>query len=425
MTIWGSFNTSKTAMNAHSHQMDQIGTNIANMNTTAYKEVETHYHTVMSVHDQGEDLFSANPIDTRRVSVQGTILSSTNSYDLAINGQGFFVTNSNAAGTGDTYYTRDGNFGTRSSTLSVDTDGDGQNDQVSYLMTQSGDYLMGWAADGNGGYDATLSAITVNHNSILAAEATTEVILSGNIPNDNGSAAVYNSTINLIASNADGSEASSNNLVINWSKGAGDDNTWDLAISGDSNVASATISPATAVFNSDGTLDTTNGTDTYTITVSWNDGSEESTVTLDLSGMTQYASTEGFTVDSIESDGYLEGRMVKTTFDEFGVLSGYYDNNRTLDLYKLPLATFVAPDSLEAVSGNRFQATTGSGDVTLRSVDSRNSVGIFVPSSLENSNVVLEDQFSRMITTQKAYTMASTAFRTADEMLQEVRDMKR
>ena len=48
-----------------------------------------------------------------------------------------------------------------------------------------------------------------------------------------------------------------------------------------------------------------------------------------------------------------------------------------------------------------------------------------VASSVETSNVDLGDQFTRMIITQKAYSMNATVFKTADEMTQTARDMYR
>jgi flagellar hook protein FlgE len=425
MALWGSFTTTAMAMNTHSHRMGQISTNISNMNTTSYKAVETNYKTQMSNSWGGNDFFSAKPVDTRRVSVQGTISSTGNGYDMAINGRGFFVTNSQPDGSGDTLYTRDGIFGTRSATASVDTDNDGQNDQLSYLVSQTGNFVMGWAADGNGGFSSTLGAVQVNHNSIVPARATSTISLSGNVPNNNGVAATFNTTLPVIASNADGTASSNNNLVLNWSKTVADQNTWTLGLSGSSNLASATITPPTAAFTDEGRIDTSVNSGVYTLNLTWNDGSEPSTITLDMSKMTQFASTDGFTVGKMDSDGYLEGRLDHTSFNEFGVLSGYYSNGEVMQLYKLPLANFVAPDNLQALSGNDYRETSEAGAVSLESINSRNGIGIFVPGAVENSNVNLEDQFSRMIITQKAYTMASQAFRTNDEMLQEVRNLKR
>jgi flagellar hook protein FlgE len=424
MAIWGSLTTAAMAMNAHSHTMGQISTNIANMNTTSYKEIETNYKTQMSNSWGGEDFFSVKPVDTRRVSVQGAVATTGNAYDLAINGRGFFVTNSQPDGSGDAVYTRDGTFGALASTTSVDSDGDGNNDQIAYLTSHTGNYVMGWAADGAGGFSTALTAVQVNQNSVVPAKATSSITLSGNVANNNGFDATYNTALPVIATSADGTASSVNNLGLNWSKTIADQNSWTLSVSGSANVATVSITPATATFTEDGAFDTTANSGIYTVDITWSDGSQPSSVSLDMTGMTQYASTDGFTVGSIEADGYKEGRLNSTAFSELGVLSGYYSNGEVQQLYKLPLANFTAPDNLQAMSGNEYRESANSGSPTLESISGRGDIGIFVPGALESSNVNLEDQFSRMIVTQKAYSMASTAFRTNDEMLQEARNLK-
>ncbi|SIT00795.1 flagellar hook protein FlgE [Insolitispirillum peregrinum] len=426
MTIWGSFSTSMQALQTHGHAMGQVSSNIANMNTVSYKQVDTHYQTLKNGATPSFTSFSVQPVDIRRVSGQGPISSSVNPYDLAINGQGFFVVNTTPSGSGDTYYTRAGNFSTRTVDLGVDTNGDGVSDKGAALTTQDGKYLMGWLSDGAGGFGSTLVPVVVNADVIAPAKATTSISLSGNVPNNNGSAASYNSSISVVAATEGGAAATRNNIVLNWSKVAGEDNQWTLSLgtSNNDNIDTAYLTPDTVTFNEDGVIDPADAS-SYRLEITWNDGSVASDITLDLSDMTQYADAGGFTVGTPKDDGYLTGTLVNSSFDQFGVLSAYFSNNTVQPVYKLPLATFAAPDQLTAISGNQYRANNESGAVTLRSINSRNDVGSFVPTALEQSNVNVEDQFTKMIVTQKAYTMASTAFKTADEMTQEVRDMKR
>ena len=48
----------------------------------------------------------------------------------------------------------------------------------------------------------------------------------------------------------------------------------------------------------------------------------------------------------------------------------------------------------------------------------------FATSSIENSTVDIEDEFTKMIMTQTAYSTNATVFRTADEMMTVARDLK-
>lgn len=432
MAIWGSFTTSTMAMMAHSRHMGQIGTNIANMNTTSYKEVETTYQTLKSNRSQGWDFFSADTVDTRRVDVQGVVTATDRTYDLAINGHGFFVTNSEPDGSGQTLYTRDGGFTGAQTTMGEDSDGDGQVDQGTLLVTQQGQYVMGWAATEDGtGFTQTLGPVTINHNAIIPGRVTSAISMSGNVANVNGQATspTYQTSLPVVSSHAgtDGDTTTRlNNMVMTWSKVPDVQNTWtvDFPVAGNPGMTGVSFPNDQVVFRGDGRLDTTATTVPLQATITWDDGSTQ-TVDIDISTMTQYASpTGGLVVDGVNHDGYTEGRLDRTDFNAQGVLSGYFSNGVQRPLYKLPIATFAVPNKLEALNGNVYRESADSGTATLNSL----SLGDYTslqPGALETSNVVLEDQFTRMITTQKAYSSSATVFKTSDEMIQEVRNLKR
>ncbi|MSQ86205.1 MAG: flagellar hook protein FlgE [Alphaproteobacteria bacterium] len=94
-------------------------------------------------------------------------------------------------------------------------------------------------------------------------------------------------------------------------------------------------------------------------------------------------------------------------------------------LFKLPLAQFQAQNNLEAKPGNLFTQTRESGKRKLVGLDSVQGIAQIISGVLESSNVDLADQFSKMIVTQRAYSSSATVLRTADEMMQQTRDLKR
>jgi flagellar hook protein FlgE len=114
--------------------------------------------------------------------------------------------------------------------------------------------------------------------------------------------------------------------------------------------------------------------------------------------------------------------MVKAEFDSTGNLYGDYSNGQKVLLYTIPMATFTAPNSLNAVTGTLFQQTAGAGTLNLDQASSLNTTAV-LPGTLETSNVNLEDEFSRMITTQTAYNSATKVFDISDKMVQSVRDL--
>jgi flagellar hook protein FlgE len=120
----------------------------------------------------------------------------------------------------------------------------------------------------------------------------------------------------------------------------------------------------------------------------------------------------------------MAGRLQNTYFTNDGVLVGSYSNGKTQNLYKLAIATFSAENSLEARPGNLFFQTSDAGELRLAGPSMFGSTNLVV-GALESSNVDLTDQFAKMIVTQRAYSSAATVLRTADEMTQAVRDLKR
>ena len=146
---------------------------------------------------------------------------------------------------------------------------------------------------------------------------------------------------------------------------------------------------------------------------------------MDLRQLTQLSGNGNVELQNIEQDGLKEGILTSTFFDRSGTLYGKFSNNGTIPLYKLPLANFPAENKLQAISGNLFKYDPLAGQLDLRAVGSLASMAQIVTGALERSNIDLADQFTKMIVTQRAYSSSATVLRTADEMTQQARDLKR
>jgi flagellar hook protein FlgE len=146
---------------------------------------------------------------------------------------------------------------------------------------------------------------------------------------------------------------------------------------------------------------------------------------IDIRKITQLADNNKLTVQNIEQDGYIEGRLDRTYFNGFGEFIGSYSNGEVRTLFKLPVAAFVNEGKLEAKSGNVFVETHESGDLLLKGLGDPTGTTQIVTGALEQSNVDLADQFSKMIVTQRAYSSAAKVLTTADEMTMAARDLKR
>jgi flagellar hook protein FlgE len=100
-----------TGLNASNQRMSVIGDNIANVNTTAYKSSELSFESLIN---QSVGGYSGQEIGGGVLGGnlsydwnQGTIQKTSNPYDMAIAGTGFFMVKDAA---GKTSYTRDGEF---------------------------------------------------------------------------------------------------------------------------------------------------------------------------------------------------------------------------------------------------------------------------------------------------------------------------
>jgi flagellar hook protein FlgE len=416
MSLIGALNSSSLAMMAQSQGMQTVSNNIANVNTTSYKREETLFATLLSGQKaNGTDkMFSVKSLDRRSVMAPGLIASTGRSDDLALNGEGFFVVSRTFGSTldGDVYYTRDG-------ALQQKYVDDGSGTQRSYYTTANGKYLLGWAADEKGEFTTSNSLsglVPVRAFSLdeLSGVATTQALMAANIPANTKTGdtvalqgAVYDSTF------------SSQTLTYTWTKTGADNWTVDFGVTG--GTVSAPAAGATAVsFTGAGKLSTPQ--DPVQVSVTWADGST-GTIAVDLSEMEQFA--DATTVYRTWQDGSKTGRLYDESFDSNGVLWGSYTNGRNRALYKIPVAEFVAPNSLEAVSGNLFRPTENAGAASIRDLEKEQQNTTIEVGNLESSNVDLADEFTRMMMVQKAYTMASTNFRTVDEMMETAASMKR
>ncbi|OPZ78905.1 MAG: Flagellar hook protein FlgE [Alphaproteobacteria bacterium ADurb.Bin438] len=123
-------------------------------------------------------------------------------------------------------------------------------------------------------------------------------------------------------------------------------------------------------------------------------------------------------------DGARYGSYAGVSIDENGIVRALFDNGSTRPIAVIPLATFVNPNGLESVSGNTWIETGYSGSPTLRSATT-GGAGAISASALEGSTVDLAEEFTNMITTQRAYSASAKIITTSDDMLTELMNIKR
>lgn len=93
------------------------------------------------------------------------------------------------------------------------------------------------------------------------------------------------------------------------------------------------------------------------------------------------------------------------------------------NLGQLELATFVNPVGLEAVGDNLFLETEASGAATTGN-PGEDQFGTIRQGALEQSNVNVVEEITRLIAAQRAYEMNSNVISTSDEMMQTVGQLR-
>jgi flagellar hook protein FlgE len=92
--------------------------------------------------------------------------------------------------------------------------------------------------------------------------------------------------------------------------------------------------------------------------------------------------------------------------------------------YRLTLATFPNAAGLERQGGNRWVTSANSGAPTVN-MPGEGGTGNTVAGTIEMSNVDLSQTFTAMITAQRGFQANSRVISTADEMLQDLVNLKR
>ena len=181
-----SFYNGITGLKSFQNGIDIWGDNIANINTTGYKEQIPEFSTLFSetlnTNPIHSDLGLGSRLSSTAVNLaQGSLINTDNPFDIAIGGEGWFAVKRN----NDTYYSRTGSF-TR--------------DAQGYLVDDNGNYLLvananNLTANPDGSYSvnssintdnlisqtASVSPISLPNNVILPAIATTEATITSNL----------------------------------------------------------------------------------------------------------------------------------------------------------------------------------------------------------------------------------------------------
>ncbi len=158
-------------------------------------------------------------------------------------------------------------------------------------------------------------------------------------------------------------------------------------------------------------------------------GTGPQVVTLDLGRfqttdkLTQFAGTQ-IDIQRLTQDGVPQGVFKDLNIRDNGDIELNYDNGRSRVFFKVPMAQFYDANQLKREAGQAFTETFDSGSARL-SDPGAGGAGTIRGSAVEGSNVDIAEEFSKMIVTQRAYSANTRVITTADDMLQDIINIKR
>lgn len=451
MALIRSLTSGTSSLKAHQQRLDIISNNIANVNTTGYKSSRAtfaeQFNQVFTLGTAPNSISGGGigGIDPLQIGLgvklgavtqdfsQGSLQTTNRPMDLALQGEGFFAVEIN----GQQRYTRAGAF-------SFDTNGN-------LVDSSSGAYVQGYnlqtdsagkvEKDGNGNnsLNRTASNIQVSPTFKSAPRQTGEINMAGNINSQLATGESVNSSITIYDS-----QGTAQTLKLEFTKLATPANSYSVA--GTLNGDAITHTFANVTFGTDGTMNAFGSAPEYGYDIpasvlnnaisATSEAFDEGTATTPinirvnltdannlLEGLTQFSGQN--TVTATGQDGYATGELSRLTVDQTGRIIGAFSNGQSELLGQVVVAKFTNPGGLVKEGGNYFSTSPNSGLPNIGT-----AVEIFpstriASGALEESNVDLTEQFTDLISTQRAFEAASRTVTISDQFLNEINGLKR
>ena len=423
--MFTSFSTALSALNATTTAIDVVANNLANLNTTAYKDSTVSFQDLVT-QSLGAGLehtqvgFGVAPPITTSQFTQGSLESTTGTLDAAVQGQGFFVVQDPASGA--LLYTRDGTF-------QVDANGN--------LLTASGQNVQGWnESNGQVNTNNAITDIQVPVGQIRQPIATSEVSLSMNL-NATAPAGGAPNTFSTPIQTID-SLGNPLTMTMNFTQDPANPLQWNYQVTIPGNATTGgtpgtptnlLAAPGVLTFSASGQLVTpaqANGAIPLNITglsdnaadmnINWNlyDNSGNPTIT-------QFSQASAVSANS--QDGQASAQVVSVAMANGGQVMAQYSDGTQEAVAQLALASIRNPQSLVSAGNNDYQA---SAQTALPAIGLSNTGGRgqILGGSLESSTVDIAQEFTNLIVLQRAYEANSKVVTTVDQLSQDTINLK-
>lgn len=393
--MFESIHVGLTGLDSYSKGLNVISNNVANLNTTGFKGSQLQFADLYYKNsDAGLGGGSARQQVGSGVGTAGTFLNFQQGdarrtgadLDLMIDGPGLFILRKDD----QTSYSRAGQF-------EFDKDG--------YLVDQTTQARVAAAGDGGQLHDISITGLRAS-----PPKATSRIKFAGNLSTGSSQHVVNGVNlfdavgtpvpVRLAFDNTNATQAGSWKVTATTADGK-------VVGTGEVRFKSGTPEP---------------GFESMTLSFTPDKGLPLQAVLDFAIETTSFSSGANSTLAVASQDGHGAGSLVKASFDAEGFFVTSYSNGETEKHGRLGLAWFANLDALEQAGSNQFIHKYG--EAPQLGHPGEQVFGKLTAGSIEASNVDLSQQFSEMIITQRGYQAASQVITTANEMIQQLMDMR-
>jgi flagellar hook protein FlgE len=430
------FATGLAGLNANGQGLNVVGNNLANLNTVGFKSSNISFSEVLG-------RLGTQVSGIRNTFGQGGVQTSSNPLDVAIQGRGFLVQSDG----GTRYYTRAG---------SLHVDGEG------YLVGENNFNIQGYMRNPQTGViDQNLGIGNIQlPTGLMAPVPTTEFELGMNLDASAPTGTQFSASVQLYDSQGTAHMATLSlqkdvagtppvtlwryDLTIPDNEVAGSSPTstarYSLLTGA---VATATPSAGALVFDNAGALISSYvGPDPGTppaladlgvpptgVTMpALANGAVLSPITWKLAGNTSTTGITGFSSPSemsiVDQNGSAPGSMSNISVQPDGMLSAAFSNGLTMNVGQIVLAQFSNMEGLKAEGGGLYTENAQSG-VSRVGVPGDSSLGTLMGGALEQSNVDMASELTKIITYQRGYQANAKIITVTDQIMQETLNLMR
>jgi flagellar hook protein FlgE len=416
-----------TGLQADSVALNTIANNLANMSTTAFKAETTNFSDLF--YQEIGSTGAGDPIavgaGTKVASnsiafTQGSINSTGNATDVALDGNGFFVVGN---GTGSDEYTRAGNF-------SLDSSGN--------LVTADGLNVMGYpTVNGVVNTSAPLTAINIPVGQVQMPQPTTTMSMTANLESTSSTGTqfpaqvtVYDSlgeshlvTVTYQQTSANTWSYSAELPAADYTSGISTPVTGSMSFDANGNLASVTQGAgapqpvgtaagdiSSIPFGFSGLAD-----GAANLNINWNLLGASGTPTISQVDTASAVSATG-------QNGYPSGQYKDFAIGSDGMVTVTYSNGQKQNVGQLALANVANLQGLQMLGDGDYATTLASGAASI-GVSGAAGLGTMQDGALEASNVNISAEFSQLIVAQRAFEANAKSVTTFDTVTQDTINM--